>query len=76
MKDGEHHLKTLTTNVVAGVAGFQSMLHLSHPHSLGEDGGWMVEDRLPSSILYLPSSSVTASVALGVFAANFPPKSE
>jgi hypothetical protein len=28
---GQFHLKLLTINHVAGVAGFQSMLHLAHP---------------------------------------------
>jgi hypothetical protein len=44
------HLKLLPINVVAGVAGFLSMLHLSHPlFPLGEDGKWTVDGARPGN---------------------------
>jgi hypothetical protein len=75
------HLKLLAINVVAGVAGFQTMSSfkpnikslsinvlvliftgfLSNasftPHSLGEEGGWMVEDGVQGSKVRSPSTS-------------------
>jgi hypothetical protein len=41
------HLKSLTINRVAGVAGFQSITLISQPYFLGEHGGWTVEDGDP-----------------------------